>query len=116
MVKKVNSTPAKKIKEILALAAVQVPTPRTSKNDSDTLNIIQRLTDSYTTKTSTYLKALDTYMVFVVMTGITQFIYMLLVGTFPYNTFLSGFIGSVGTFILAGNSHTQFKVTKIITK
>ena len=46
---------------------------------------------------------LDTYMAFLVLTGIIQFVYALLVGTFPYNAFLSGFGVCVGAFCLAGN-------------
>ena len=36
------------------------------------------------------------------LTGIIQFVYVILAGTFPYNSFLAGFIASVGTFVLAG--------------
>jgi len=31
-----------------------------------------------------------------------KFLYCVLVGTFPFNSFLSGFISCVGCFILAG--------------
>jgi multisubunit Na+/H+ antiporter MnhE subunit len=41
-------------------------------------------------------------MAFVMATGIIQALYMLVAGSFPYNSFLSGFISSVGTFVLAG--------------
>jgi hypothetical protein len=37
-----------------------------------------------------------------VLTGIVQFVYCALVGTFPFNAFLSGFISTVGSFILTG--------------
>jgi hypothetical protein len=53
-------------------------------------------------ETSTRLKLIDSYMVFLMATGIIQFIYCLLVGTFPYNAFLSGFISTVGAFVFAG--------------
>ena len=33
--------------------------------------------------------------------GGVQFLYCLLVGTFPFNSFLSGFISCVGSFVLA---------------
>ncbi|KAH9502415.1 Dolichyl-diphosphooligosaccharide-protein glycosyltransferase subunit dad1 [Bulinus truncatus] len=49
------------------------------------------------------LKIIDAYLVYVLLTGIVQFAYCCLVGTFPFNSFLSGFISTVGSFILAGN-------------
>lgn len=45
---------------------------------------------------------MDAYLVFVLITGIAQFAYCLLVGTFPYNAFLAGFASSVGSFVLGG--------------
>jgi len=35
------------------------------------------------------------------LTGIIQFVYCCIVGTFPFNSFLSGFISSVASFVLA---------------
>lgn len=35
-------------------------------------------------------------------TGVIQFVYMAVIGTFPYNAFLSGFACSVGMFVNAG--------------
>src|SRR5262245_45356855 len=42
------------------------------------------------------------------LTGIVQFAYVCLVGTFPFNSFLSGFIATVGFFILLGKSDAFF--------
>jgi len=63
---------------------------------------LQRLAATYSERTSTRLKLVDAFLLFVLVTGIVQFIYCVLVGTFPYNSFLSGFISTVGTFVLAG--------------
>jgi len=46
------------------------------------------------------LKMIDIYLLYILLTGITQFVYCALVGTFPFNSFLSGFISTVGSFIL----------------
>lgn len=51
------------------------------------------------------LQIIDAYLVFVMLSGIAQFVYCLLVGTFPYNAFLSGFASCVGAFVLAGMNH-----------
>ena len=40
-------------------------------------------------------------------TAAVQLIYCVLFGSFPYNAFLSGFISSVGTFILTGIAHVR---------
>lgn len=45
---------------------------------------------------------IDCYLVYIMLTGIIQFVYMILAGTFPYNAFLAGFISTVGSFVLAG--------------
>lgn len=63
---------------------------------------IKRLANSYQQTTSISLKFIDIYLVFIMGSGILQFVYMLAVGTFPYNAFLAGFISSVGSFVLAG--------------
>ena len=54
----------------------------------------------YKSATPTKLKIIDAYLAYVFFTGVIQFIYCCLVGTFPFNAFLSGFISCVGCFIL----------------
>ncbi|KAJ3107850.1 Dolichyl-diphosphooligosaccharide-protein glycosyltransferase subunit dad1 [Phlyctochytrium planicorne] len=70
-------------------------------------NLVQTVLKSYVEKTPTLLKLIDIYLAFVMSTGIILFVYVFLAGTFPYNSFLSGFIASVGTFILAANLRIQ---------
>lgn len=48
------------------------------------------------------LKLIDSYMVYVLLTGIIQFVYVVIAGTFPNNAFLAGFISTVASFVLAG--------------
>lgn len=71
---------------------------------SNVKNILVRFYDEYTQTTSQRLKLVDAYLVYIMLTGIAQFGYCLLVGTFPFNSFLSGFISSVGSFVLAGKT------------
>jgi len=66
------------------------------------VGIVRKLNDEYQSSTPKKLKLIDAYLVYVLLTGIVQFAYCLLVGTFPFNSFLSGFISTVGSFILAG--------------
>lgn len=58
--------------------------------------------EEYNQKTPQKTKLIDAYLMYIMFTGIIQFGYCLLVGTFPFNSFLSGFISSVGSFVLAG--------------
>ena len=56
----------------------------------------------YDRSTSTKLKLVDCFLGYIMATGIIQFIYQLIVGSFPFNSFLAGFISTVATFILTG--------------
>ncbi|KAI8070684.1 DAD/Ost2 [Gongronella butleri] len=67
----------------------------------------QKFLTTYKKDTPLSLKLIDVYLVYIMATGIAQFIYMLLAGTFPYNSFLAGFISTVGSFVLAVNLRIQ---------
>lgn len=56
----------------------------------------------YAKNTPKKIKIIDSYLLYILVTGISQFIYCGLVGTFPFNSFLSGFISTVSCFVLAG--------------
>lgn len=47
-------------------------------------------------------KIIDVYLAYVLVTGITQLIYALVVGSFPFNSLVSGLISTVGCFVLTG--------------
>ncbi|XP_061550335.1 dolichyl-diphosphooligosaccharide--protein glycosyltransferase subunit DAD1 [Phycodurus eques] len=65
------------------------------------LSVISRFLEEYTSTTPNKLKVVDAYLLYILLTGALQFLYCLLVGTFPFNSFLSGFISCVGSFILS---------------
>ena len=60
----------------------------------------------YKAKTPQKLKLVDAYLAYVMITGIILFAYCCIVGTFPFNSFLAGFISCVGSFVLAGKQNT----------
>ncbi|CAM9292515.1 unnamed protein product, partial [Laminaria digitata] len=63
---------------------------------------VARVLDSnYRQDTPTRLRMLDMFLVFVFSTGVLQFAYCMLVGSFPFNSFLAGFSSTVGAFVLA---------------
>ncbi|XP_054849559.1 dolichyl-diphosphooligosaccharide--protein glycosyltransferase subunit DAD1 [Eublepharis macularius] len=63
-------------------------------------SVVRRFLAEYSSGTPSRLKVLDAYLLYVMLTGALQFGYCLGVGTFPFNSFLSGFISAVGSFIL----------------
>ncbi|KAF8365518.1 dad-1, partial [Pristionchus pacificus] len=65
------------------------------------VQVLTKLFDDYVKTTSQKLKIIDAYMFYILLTGIIQFVYCVLVGTFPFNAFLAGFISTVASFILA---------------
>lgn len=65
------------------------------------LDVVSKFLNDYKSTTPQKLKIIDAYLVYVMLTGIIQFIYCCLVGTFPFNSFLAGFISCVASFVLA---------------
>lgn len=64
--------------------------------------VLNKFYDEYKNNTSKKLKIIDAYLTYIILTGIIQFVYCCLVGTFPFNSFLSGFISTVSCFVLGG--------------
>ncbi|KAL9301751.1 Dolichyl-diphosphooligosaccharide--protein glycosyltransferase subunit DAD1 [Arabidopsis thaliana] len=69
----------------------------TSKDAQD---LFHSLHSAYTA-TPTNLKIIDLYVCFAVFTALIQVAYMALVGSFPFNSFLSGVLSCIGTAVLA---------------
>lgn len=68
--------------------------------------VFNKFYDEYVQNTPNKLKIVDAYLVYIVLTGIIQFVYCCLVGSFPFNSFLSGFISTISCFILGGKYTT----------
>lgn len=64
------------------------------------LNVAFKFWQEYSKTTPKKLKIIDAYLLYVFLTGVIQFTYCCLVGTYPFNSFLSGFISCVSCFIL----------------
>eukprot|EP01097_Dermamoeba_algensis_P004710 TRINITY_DN3036_c0_g5_i1.p1 TRINITY_DN3036_c0_g5~~TRINITY_DN3036_c0_g5_i1.p1 ORF type:complete len:109 (+),score=27.04 TRINITY_DN3036_c0_g5_i1:85-411(+) len=64
-------------------------------------SIVSKFFSEYSANTPKRLKVVDVFLAYVMLTGILEFAYCAIVGTFPFNSFLSGFISTVGTFVLA---------------
>jgi len=68
---------------------------------------IQALWKSYTDETPSRLKVIDSFLAFIMFSGVVQFAYCVLVTTFPYNAFLSGFASTIGQFVLTASLRSQ---------
>lgn len=51
---------------------------------------IQALWKAYNAETSDRLKFIDSFLVFLMLSGIVQFVYCILVTNYPFNAFLAG--------------------------
>ncbi|KAI4372376.1 hypothetical protein MLD38_010617 [Melastoma candidum] len=67
---------------------------------SDAQALIRSLRSAYAA-TPKNLKIIDLYLAFSVSSALIQVIYMAMVGSFPFNSFLSGVLSCVGTAVLA---------------
>jgi len=64
------------------------------------VRIVGEFRNNYSSTTPQLLKIIDVFLAYILFTGVIEFAYCCLVGTFPFNSFLAGFISTVGTFIL----------------
>ena len=59
-------------------------------NSATSVNAFHTLWKAYHDNTSDRLKFIDSFLVFLMLSGIVQFVYCVLVSNFPYNAFLAG--------------------------
>eukprot|EP01099_Mayorella_cantabrigiensis_P007522 TRINITY_DN667_c0_g1_i1.p1 TRINITY_DN667_c0_g1~~TRINITY_DN667_c0_g1_i1.p1 ORF type:complete len:117 (+),score=21.71 TRINITY_DN667_c0_g1_i1:67-417(+) len=64
---------------------------------------VSTLIKDYNDRTPTRMKLIDLFMFYHLLTGAIQFLYCVIVGTFPFNSFLAGFISSVAGFVLTAS-------------
>lgn len=82
------------------------------KSVSEVLAAVNSTYNDYVTTLTPRLKLIDTFLVFLVLLGVLQFIYVLLIGNFPFNAFLGGFISCVGQFVLTVSLRLQYKASE----
>ena len=87
MAPKAAATPAKS-----APPPSTVPASSTSTNAPATSHAVQSLLKAYNENTSARLKTIDAFLIFLMLSGIAQFLYCILVSNFPFNAFLAGYV------------------------
>ncbi|KAG8218329.1 DAD/Ost2 [Butyriboletus roseoflavus] len=83
--------------------------PKTSSQTtlSSIPHTVSALWKSYLQQTPDRLKFIDAFLAFIVLSGVIQFVYCVLVTNFPFNAFLAGFASSVGQFVLTASLRAQ---------
>lgn len=69
--------------------------------------VINQVWAAYKQKTPKKIQVLDAFLLYVLTTGIVQFGYMFIVGSFPFNSFLAGFLSCVGQFVITTGLRMQ---------
>lgn len=64
--------------------------PQKTQTKPAPANALESLWNAYSNNTSKRLKFIDSFLVFLVLSGIVQFLYCILVTNFPFNAFLAG--------------------------
>ena len=63
---------------------------------------LSKIFNEYCARNTLRMKIIDVYLVYLILTAVIQLVYCGIVGTFPFNSFLAGFICTLGTFVLTG--------------
>lgn len=64
--------------------------------------IISKFFTNYKLDTPKRVKIIDLFIVYAITTALIQFAYCVIVGTFPFNSFLAGFFTCIGFVVLTG--------------
>ncbi|KAG6896675.1 hypothetical protein C0992_006748 [Termitomyces sp. T32_za158] len=70
-------------------------------------NVARTLWKAYSDDTPDRLKFIDAFLFFLMLSGIAQFLYCVLVTNYPFNAFLAGFASTVGQFVLTASMRSQ---------
>jgi oligosaccharyltransferase complex subunit epsilon len=78
-----------------------------SKSMPPSLNAVHSLWKTYNEQTPDRLKFVDSFLLFIMLSGALQFLYCILVTNFPFNAFLAGFTSTIGQFVLTASLRSQ---------
>ncbi|KIS66912.1 dolichyl-diphosphooligosaccharide-protein glycotransferase [Mycosarcoma maydis] len=88
-------------------AATKSRTSASPSSSSSTQSPLSTLYNSYVDNTPKRLKVIDAFLVFLMLSGMIQFLYCALITNFPFNSFIAGFASTVGQFVLAASLRIQ---------
>ncbi|GAA5918114.1 hypothetical protein JCM5296_005233 [Sporobolomyces johnsonii] len=102
-----SSSPASSSTTITAAPVAAAKRATEGLNVGGFVGSVQELWKGYNQQTPSRLKLIDGLMLFLMLTGVAQFLYCLLITNYPFNAFLGGFAATVGQFVLAGALRIQ---------
>ncbi|SJX65168.1 related to apoptotic cell death regulator DAD1 [Sporisorium reilianum f. sp. reilianum] len=88
-------------------AAAKSRSSASTPASTSTQSPLSTLYNSYVDNTPKRLKVVDAFLVFLMLSGIIQFVYCALITNFPFNSFIAGFASTVGQFVLAASLRIQ---------
>lgn len=65
-----------------------------STSSSSSSSPLSTLYNSYVDNTPKRLKVVDAFLVFLMLSGIIQFVYCALITNFPFNSFIAGYVSA----------------------
>lgn len=68
----------------------RVKAPKSTASESSIALSVNAMWKSYMQNTSDRLKLIDAFLVFIMLSGVIQFVYCVFVTNFPFNAFLAG--------------------------
>ncbi|WRT63244.1 uncharacterized protein IL334_000147 [Kwoniella shivajii] len=83
-------------------------TPSNPTQSSDALqSSFQTLLENYQTTIPARVKLIDSFLLFIFLSGVLQFAYRVLVTSYPFYAFAGGFGSTVGQFVLLAGLRAQ---------
>ena len=76
----------------VALPTLTMPPKPSTRSSATHPNAFHSLWRAYSDNTTDRLKFIDAFLFFLMLSGIVQFAYCVLVSNFPYNAFLAGYV------------------------
>ncbi|EMR11368.1 hypothetical protein PNEG_00395 [Pneumocystis murina B123] len=88
----------------------EIPSISKEKDSNTLLESFYEFFNNYQNNTDKSLKKIDYLIIFLVFSACIQLLYCILSGSYPFNSFLSGFISTVGQFVLTVSLRGQFNI------
>ncbi|KAI5455067.1 oligosaccharyltransferase complex subunit epsilon [Naganishia albida] len=89
------------------MAGTKASVKPTENSASALQSSISTLVHNYRATTLTRTKLIDCFLLVLVVSGVLQFAYRILVTSYPFNAFLGSFGGTVGQFVLLAGLRAQ---------
>ncbi|WVQ64346.1 uncharacterized protein L199_002508 [Kwoniella botswanensis] len=89
------------------MSTKQPQTPSPAQSSAALQSSFQTLLDNYQTTIPARVKLIDSFLLFIFMSGVLQFAYRVLVTSYPFYAFAGGFGSTVGQFVLLAGLRAQ---------